>query len=295
MNSNPIFSLNIQNYDQIVEIAFSPTGTVVGVLFLDGSVKLFEFDETKNYSEIFTTQPTSKLATCISFASQEIGIVFIVGDDSGRIHLYQRLKQNEFTLIVTMSHHKSPINAVAFAPKGPTFAAASSDGFISITTCVDKCWNTQLLKLSDTPATSVSWGPFRYMSFIDQPNNDESFSLVASSADGFFAIYSLVGIKWEAVSTPVQAHRGTVNAVAWRPLAGFSRTEIATCGDDLYVKLWTFDQGKWSSINIAQMAENPVSLKWSSNGFMLSIGCGTNSVSVYREIGQGKWSKFDSA
>ena len=132
------------------------------------------------------------------------------------------------------------------------------------------------------------------MSFIDKPNDDESYSLVASSADGFFAIYSLVGIKWQTIGSPIQAHRNAVNAVAWRPLPGFSRIEIATAGDDQLVKLWTFDEGKWSSINIAQMPENPVLLKWSSCGFMLTIGSGSNSIAVYREIGQGKWSRFET-
>ena len=32
------------------------------------------------------TQPTSKQATSISFSSTELGLVFIVGDDSGKIH-----------------------------------------------------------------------------------------------------------------------------------------------------------------------------------------------------------------
>ena len=290
---NPITQLQLPNYDQIVEIAFSPNGSTFGVLYFDGTVKIFEVDESKNYNEIFTTQPSSKFATSLSFASPELGSVFIVGDDSGRIFLYQKIKQNEFSLIVTMCHHKTPINCVTFAPIGPTFAAASSDGQISVTTCADNCWNSQLIKFSDSPATSISWSPPHCMSFIDKPNEDEGFSFVAASADGFFALYSLSGIKWEASCAPVQAHRGAVNAVAWRPLSGFSRSEIATCGDDLMVKLWTFENGQWTSVVIAQMQENPVSLKWSANGFLLSIGCGQNSIVVYREMGKGKWATLN--
>ena len=131
------------------------------------------------------------------------------------------------------------------------------------------------------------------MSFIDNPNDSDSFSLCASSADGFLAIYHLIGGKWTSDITPVQAHRGAVNAVAWRPLAGFSRYEIATCGDDLLVKLWTYENNQWSSVNIAQVQENPVVLKWSSCGFMLTVGSGSNNVTVYREKAQGKWAPFE--
>jgi WD40 repeat protein len=291
--TNSIMQLQLPNYEQIVEITFSPNSVTFGALYMDGTVKIYEVDDSKLYNEVFTTQATSKLATSISFASPDLGSVFIVGDDSGRIFLYQKIKPNEFSLIVTMSHHKAPINAVAFAPIGATFAAISSDGQLSVTTCADNCWNSQLIKFSDSPATSISWSPLNCMSFIDKPNEDESFSLSVSSADGFFAIYSRNANKWEPCSAPVQAHRGSVNAVAWRPLAGFTRSEIATCGDDLFVKLWTFENGQWDSVVITQVQENPVSLKWSSHGFLLSVGCGQSSIIVFKETGNGKWTTVE--
>ena len=88
---------------------------------------------------------------------------------------------------------------------------------------------------------------------------------------------------------PVQISDSPATAIAWRPLQGFKRIEIATASNDLKIRLWTHENHKWINTVIFTCQEIPVSLKWSSCGFMLSIGSGLNTVQILRESGNQYW------
>ncbi|EAY22054.1 hypothetical protein TVAG_456890 [Trichomonas vaginalis G3] len=291
--SLPSVSLPITNINEISDIAFSPDGVTLGVLSEHGAVHVFEINENRQYTKIATTTPTSNYATSISFGPIDLGTVFIVGDDNGHIFIYQKIKATEISQIITLSHHKAAINSVAWAPSGLIFAAADSEGMISVTTGIQEQWNTQLIRLSEYPSTCVTWSPPGFYSFIDRPNDAPTFYLAASSASGFFAIYGVnERHQWVPIMQPVEAHNCCCNAIAWRPLPGFTRYEIATCGDDSTIKLWTYSNNAWSSIIIDQLAQPATTLKWSSNGFILSAGCSSNNIIYYREMSDGTWAKL---
>ncbi|OHS93216.1 hypothetical protein TRFO_40501 [Tritrichomonas foetus] len=287
--------IQVPNLDRVADCCFNPEGTLLAFLYIDGTVRIFEGDEGRKFHSIFETQPCCRRATSISFAPSENGAIFAFADESGRSYLYQRIKVNEFKQVVPFHQHKAPINALSFAPVALCFAAAASDGFISITSCEKQNWSVQQVKISDKPATSVSWSPPQYMSFIEAPNTSSSVRFVAGAADGNFTVFQSRGSSWAQEGLPVAAHDGAVNAVAWRPLAGFTRYEIATCGSDGLVKLWTFDDNKWSYIIICKSEEEePVALKWSSCGFILNVSSGTNTVTLYREIALGNWQVLET-
>lgn len=289
----PPINLKIDQINEISDIAFSPDGTTIGVLDEHGSVQVFEINESRQYTKIATTPPTSLYATSISFGPIDLGTVFIVGDDAGHIYLYQKTKQNEITLIITLKHHKTAINCVAWAPSGLVFGAVDSDGMISITTGIKDQWCPQMIRLSEYPSTSLSWSPPYYESFIDRPNESPEYSFAVSSASGFFAIYAKnEKHQWVPSLAPVEAHNCACNCIAWRPLPGFARYEIATCGDDNTVKIWTYQNNSWSSKIIDQLPQPATVLKWSSNGFILTAGFSNNNIIYYRELSNGEWTQM---
>jgi len=292
--SLPNTIIEVPDLHRVSDIVYGSDGTLFAVLYMDGSVRLYEMDDKKTFTEIAHSDSCCKYATSLSFANHEYGAIYVFGDETGRVFLYQRVKQNEVKLVTTFNNHKSPINCVAFAPLGLCFASASSDGTVSITTCTNQQWTSQPIRVSDRPVTSVSWSPPSFLSFIEKPNTGETSKLVASAADGQITMYSNTGGPWAMDCPPVQAHSGPVNCAAWRPLAGFQRIEIATCGEDGYVKLWYYENHEWGYYEICQAKYPPVSVKWSPCGFILYIGMGQSVTALYREIGKGLWKRLDT-
>ncbi|KAH0786946.1 protein SEC13 [Histomonas meleagridis] len=264
-------------------------GTLLAFLYIDGSVKIYESDENRKFSLVAETSSCCHRATSISFSSSDYGAIFVVSDEVGKTYLYQRVKVGEFNQVMTFQQHKSPINAVAFQPFALCFASGASDGFVSFTSCDMKSWSIQTQKVSDKAVTSLSWSPPSNMSFIDDPNGQDTTKLVAASADGYFTVFAYNGTSWAPYLRPVAAHQGAVNGIAWRPLAGFSRFEIVTCGNDMSVKMWTYEDNVWSSYEICKCYEEPMAVRWSSCGFLLSVSYGANTTSVWREIANKQW------
>lgn len=254
-------------------------------------MKIFEADDKRTFSQIAETQPICRRATSISFASASLGSIFVVAEENGRCFVYDRIRPTEFSLAVTINQHKGPINCVEFAPGELTFACGSSDGFISNVTCDMKNWSWQMTRCSDKPVSSVSWAPPSSMAFIENPTADsKSRHLVAGAADGRFTVFTVRNSAFIPEGQPVQAHDGAVNSVAWRPLPGFSRWEIATCGSDNLVKLWTLESGgTWKCTVICECQEEPVAVKWSNCGFLMSISEGLSTVRTLRESSAGVW------
>ena len=276
--------------ERVTDACFTDDGTLLAFLYTDGSVRVFQSDEKRVFTQVAETPPCCRHAIALSFASSDLGGIFVIADDSGRTFLYDRVEDDTFTLVITMQPHKAPINSVAFAPTGLSFACGSSDGLLSLTTCDQKAWSWQLSRCSNSPVTSVSWSPLACMSFVDRPNLDESARLVAGSSDGFFNIFTVRGISLVPDGSPVRAHEGAVYSVAWRPLPGFARWEIASCGADGQVILWTKEKD-WTQQVICSCDEPPSAVKWSQCGFMLSVSVGQN-VRLFREDSQHVWTEM---
>lgn len=282
-------SLPVPNADRVSDTAFNNDGTLLAFLYVDGSVHIFQADEKRTFTHVCETQPCCRRATSISFASSEIGSIFVIAEENGRTFLYERVSQTEFAQAATIQPHKAPINSVAFAPAGLVYACGASDGFVSLTTCDMKTWRFQTTRVSDKPVTSISWSPPACMSFIENPTASDTARLVAASADGFFTV---LGVRHNVLvpkAPPVAAHEGAINCIAWRPLAGFSRWEIATCGQDKLVKLFTREthEQDWTCVTVCECQEEPVAVKWSQCGFMMSVSEG-DQVRIFREDA-GKW------
>jgi hypothetical protein len=91
---------------------------------------------------------------------------------------------------------------------------------------------------------------------------------------------------------PIEAHRGAAKCVAWRPFAGFARTEIATYGSTKWSH-WTFSRDGIQNGAIWECDEEPVDLKWSPCGFVLSVSSGLTTVELWRESDGREWRKLE--
>jgi WD40 repeat protein len=292
----PSTLLPIPNVDRVADSCVSPDGTLLAFLYFDGSVRVYESDEHRKFSQIAETAPCCRRGTCISMTSAgEFGDIFVVGDEQGRTYLFHRSQPAEFTQAVGFSQHKGPINAIAFAPVALAFACASSDGMASVTSCDMKTWSVAPVRVAMAPVTSVSWSPPACFSFVDAPNASDDAKLVVGSADGTISIFQFQppGALVPELP-PIQAHIGAVNSVAWRPLAGFARAEIATCGADRMVTLWTIERdGRITNAAVAECAEEPVELRWSPCGFVLSATSGAATVTLYHEADDRTWAPIE--
>jgi WD40 repeat protein len=282
-------TLSVPNLDRVTDSCFNPEGTLLGFLYSDGVVRVYELDDQRQFVFAAQTPGLRVRATSISFASSEIGSIFVVGDDRGHSYLFQRTKPDEFAAPVTLETNRGAINCVAFSPCSLSFATASSDGHITLATCDATQWTLYTLRVSEAPVTSISWSSPAYMTFIENPNDSDAVKMVAGSADGFFTIFQQrPNSPLAPERAPVAAHTGAVNSVAWRPFMGASGVEIATAGADNLVKLWTIG-AECTAVVICQCEQEPLAVKWSSCGFLLSISIGTATVRVWREISVGVW------
>jgi protein transport protein SEC13 len=287
-------TLSVPNIDRVTDSCFNPEGTLLGFLYFDGAVRVYELDEHQQFTFIAQTASLSTRATSISFASIEIGPIFVVGDERGHSHVFQRAKVAEFSGPVTLETNRGAINSVAFSPSTLSFATASSDGHLSFATCDMKQWSIYTVRVSEAPVTSISWSSPAYMTFIDAPNGTEAVKLVAGSADGFFTLFEQrANSPLVPARASIAAHAGAVNSVAWRPFMGVSRTEIATAGADNFVRLWTIGDDA-APVVICQCEQEPLAVKWSPCGFLLSVSSGTATVAIWREISIGVWEMLGS-
>jgi WD40 repeat protein len=307
--ARPPAALDIPNIERVADSCISADGTLLAFLYFDGSVRVLGPDsqnaERRNFTRIAETAPCCRRATSIAIVSSStFGDLFVVGDEQGHTFLYQRVKIDEFGLMMTFSQHSGPINSVAFAPFALAFACASSDGFVSVTVCDMKNWFVFPIRVSSTPVTSLSWSPPVWMSFIEvdpgavpaaAPPEGDAVKLVVGAADGCFTIFHQKSNGALAPDRPaIQAHAGAVNAVAWRPLAGFARTEIATCGADRLLKIWTIENDEVDCRVVSEFQEESVDIKWSACGFVMSVSSGAATVTLWREADEGRWALMDA-
>jgi protein transport protein SEC13 len=289
--------LAIPNIERVTDSCVNPDGTLLGFLYIDGSVRVFEADEHRKFVQIAETPPCCRRAISISMTSlPDVSDMFVVGDELGRTYLFHRAKPDEFSQALTFSQHKGPINSIAFAPLSLSFACGSSDGTVSVTVCDMKTWSVFPVRVGGSAVTSVSWSGPSCLSFVDRPNSSNDVRLVAACADGQIAIFEHRDNGPLVLERPpIAAHRGPVNAASWRPLAGFSRAEIATCGADRAVALWTIEvDGSVERVTICECEEEPVDVKWSSCGFILSVSSGLANVSLWRESNGRTWKRLET-
>ena len=68
-------NIQVPNLENVTDCCFNPEGTLLAFLYIDGSVRIFESDENREFHSIYETQPCCRRATSISFASSDNGAI----------------------------------------------------------------------------------------------------------------------------------------------------------------------------------------------------------------------------
>lgn len=225
------------------------------------------------------------------------------------------------------SGHDSSVNAIDWAPKefGLQLVCGSSDGTLSVLTCLDNVWTTKKISNAHTNGVNaVGWAPaFSYglSLFHDAANNgagedgstDQPSPAVSdpketnklqkrfasAGCDNLIKIwlYDEKDDSW-VKEHQLEGHLDWVRDIAWSPTIGTGKTLIASCSQDRKVIIWEQTRGS-SANNEAQSIWQPKPLgvfddvvwhvSWSVMGNILAVSGGDNKVTLWKENSAGVW------
>jgi protein transport protein SEC13 len=220
--------------------------------------------------------------------------------------------------------HDSSVNAIEWAPKefGLQLVCGSSDGALSVLTCIDNVWTTTKISNAHTiGVNAVCWAPaFSYgLSLFHEPSsNGETCDPPSSSGlseqrdvnrlqkrfasagcDNLIKIwlYDEKEDSWQK-EHQLEAHLDWVRDIAWSPTIGTGKTLIASCSQDRKVIIWEQSRGS-SSGNDGEPTWRPKPLgmfddvvwhvSWSVMGNILAVSGGDNKVTLWKENSASVW------
>jgi len=195
-----------------------------------------------------------------------------------------------------MREHTRSVNGVAFAPHeyGLVLASGSSDGTVVVSTWLDNDrWQHEKIDLNAGGVNAVSWAPsIAPMSLLRAPGaapaGAATKQFAAACCDGTIRIIAQdeVTKAWKLSATLAGGHSDWVRDVAWAPAIGSTVATMASCGQDCTVVIWTKPAtpgSEWTHKTLSKFDEVVWRVSWSPSGNTLSVACGDNTVSLWRE------------
>eukprot|EP00051_Salpingoeca_urceolata_P014775 m.188411 g.188411 ORF g.188411 m.188411 type:complete len:302 (-) comp18184_c2_seq1:75-980(-) len=191
--------------------------------------------------------------------------------------------------------HDSSINSISWCPYEYgvlSLACASSDGDITILSCVDGEWSFSKVsadKAHATGVTSVSWAP---AVLPQQAGASVVKRLVSGGCDNAVRIWTCVDDVWQESPDVLSHHTDWVRDVAWAPSIGLSSSTIASCSQDGTVVIWTQDtaaSGTWQKRVLRDFQAPVWRVSWSVTGNVLAVSASENKVTLWKESLEGDW------
>lgn len=201
--------------------------------------------------------------------------------------------------------HTRSVNSVAFAPHeyGLVLASGSSDGTVVVSTWLEgDRWQHDKVDLEAGGVNAVSWAPaIAPMSLlrapVATPNAPGAAAAGSAAAPRQFAAACCDGTirivaqdehtkAWRQTAALESGHSDWVRDVAWAPAIGAAVSTLASCGQDCTVVIWTKGAGadaRWTPRPLSKFDEVVWRVSWSPSGNTLSVACGDNTVSLWRE------------
>ena len=130
------------------------------------------------------------------------------------------------------------VNCLEWAPQeyGALLASVSSDGNMAIlfqtsqwflhSLLVDeKKWEHQLISVSGTGCSALSWCPYR-------PNSRECYRIAVAAGDSCIHIFKAFNSPLQTwnLEYKLRGHTDRVRDLAWCPFVGMTTSYIASCG-----------------------------------------------------------------
>ncbi|EFJ27600.1 hypothetical protein SELMODRAFT_94917 [Selaginella moellendorffii] len=224
----------------------------------------------------------------------------IVWKDSGR--------NGQWSQIQVFEEHQGSVNSIDWAPHelGLILACGSSDSSISIFTAkqgnASAAWDkTKIGSAHEGGVTAVSWAPALAPGALvsSQPasHNTYVFKLVSCGCDNTVKVWRFSDGSWKMdCFPPLSKHSDWVRDVAWAPNIGLPRTTMASASQDGTVIIWTQDHSEagsdqWQGRLLNDFKVPVWRVRWSSAGNVLAVTDGSNAVSLWKEVVDGKWSQ----
>jgi protein transport protein SEC13 len=204
------------------------------------------------------------------------------------------------------------VNAVAWAPHelGLALAAASSDGSVTVVEHrpQDATWTSSKIERAHAPGcTAVSWAPAAPAGALVGGGGGGGAAagpvrrLVSAGCDNAARVWRQDPATgaWEQEAA-LLGHSDWCRDAAWAPGMGMPRSQVATCGQDGKVFVWTESGpsggGQWRKALVHDFgAQTPVwRVSWSLAGGLLAASDGSNRVTLWKESADGLWQQVEA-
>jgi len=253
----------------------------------------------------------------VAWAHPRFGALLASCSFDHRVVIWREGADGGWTQVYSAPVASGSVNAVAWAPHelGLALAAASSDGSITVVEHRPQDggqWTASKIERAHVPgATAVSWAPAAPAGALVGGGAGGGAAsavrrLVSAGCDNAARVWRCdpASGRWEQEAA-LAAHSDWVRDAAWAPGLGMPRAQIATCGQDGKVFVWTEASsaaaagggaGGWRKALVHDFgASTPVwRVSWSLAGGLLAASDGANRVSLWKESADGVWQRVQA-
>lgn len=259
----------------------------------DNSIKIFDV-KNGEHSLTMDLKGHSGPVWQIAWAHPKFGTVLASCSYDRKVIIWR--KGYEWTKWYEYCAHDSSVNSVAWAPQeyGLVLACGSSDGSVSVLTCNLDGNNWDAHKISNAHTigcNAVSWCPPLYLGSNGDKTGVSVKRLATGGCDNLVKIWREDTTDRWVEENRLELHTDWVRDVAWAPSIGLQRTQIASCGQDRRVIIWSSeDCVNWSPQILHTFEDVAWNVSWSTTGNLLAVSGGNNKVSLWRENNDAQWS-----
>jgi WD40 repeat protein len=227
--------------EPIVDMAWSPNGSALASLSLDGTVRIWK---NPDYTDVLSLETGQALGLDWSPDGQSLA----VGTEQGQIQIWNPLEE---TAISTWDQAEADeIIRLDWSPNGKLIATAHSSGVVDVWDTVTGEIVDTLVDSEESPVTDLAWAP----------NNS---SLATAHQNGLVHFWDTDSMT---LANSIQALKNGITKIAWSS----DSLILAAGGVDNKVACWDISSG--TELQGAGMRSPVWSLAWSPNNNFLTIG-----------------------